>query len=700
MLLKLKVLLVFVICILVSCSSDDVEEKTLIGRSVSGVRVQVDRLGDYKLSWIAPADLEYFEGYHFWLTNNEAYLGFDSRSEVSSEDFVSSEGEAYYSDSLGNLKLTSWMIPSKTIELLNSDSLYVFVWAEFTAGQKAGARMGTPFFKGDIFPPGDVNLEFKIDTDSIVVSWLHLGDRKDLLDTSDLSGKVVGYQFHLESTSLDGVALSSESVDINLLDSAIWEVEKPFDINAVKRGWGVDSINGKVKRSFFIENVSAEMGDSLSIKIKGLNSAELYVLSVEAIDSVGNKLPSPKSFSLLTYSSFSPNFSDKFELDSLVGGAAYLNWNSAVRNSNNKGVFSAISHYEVFYFDSLFIPAKKTVELFKHDTTEIQKGIVWGVFNDRSYEFYVFAVDSTGKPSDTLRLTSDSFTKESLCPEEAGLVKGDSASFCMQRWEATIGVERDSVIHSLSYLDAIKNCEELESENDLNWSLCTESQWDASCFQGVTAKYGVIESGLNYNDLLGGVCNLSTGNPLGSFSQREGRCVNSFGIFDLPGQYQEWVLDSNGVGRIRGGSWKQSKGGQDYAAAECGARINPVLLHSPFALLERDVVVEIFGEKLVWNDSLELIYGNLEDDTSTILVIGKEEFVDSLHILKIDELGFDTVMVSDLPVNSDQWNDMYQGLNVSLNGTIAGLKISGNSKKYNRFYRSNSLSYRCCAKVE
>jgi hypothetical protein len=700
MLLKLKVLIVFAVCILISCSSDDVEEKTLIGRSVTGVRVQVDSLGDYTLSWIAPADLEYFEGYHFWLTNNEAYLGFDSRSEVSSDDFVTSEGEAYYSDSLGNLKLNSWMIPSDKLELLNSDSLFVFVWAEFSEGQKAGARMGTPFFKGDIFPPRDVELEFKLDTDSIVVNWLHLGDRKDLLDTSDLTGKVVGYQFYLEATSLDKVLLSSESADIKLLDSAIWEVEKPFDIKSVQRGVVLDSVNGKVKRSFFVENISAELGDSLNIKIKGLKPAELYVLSVEAIDSVGNKLPSPKSFSLLTYSSFSPNFSNKFEIDSLIGGAGYFSWNAAVKNSKNTGGFSAISHYEVFYFDSLFSPVRQTVEIFKHDTTDIQKGIVWGVFNDRDYEFFIFAVDSTGKSSDTLQLTSSSFTKASLCPEEAGLVLGDSSSFCMQRWEATQEVSRDSVIHSLPYLDAVNNCEALDDGSGLSWSLCTESQWDLSCLQGAEAKYGVIEAGLNYNDLLGGVCNLSTGNALESFSQREGRCVNSFGIFDLPGQYQEWVLDSNGIGRIRGGSWKQSKSGQDYAAAECGSRINPVLLHSPFAVIERDVVVEIFGEKLIWNDSLELIHGSLEDDSSTILVIGKEEFVDSLHILKIDELGLDTVMVSDLPVNSDQWSDVYQGLSVSLNSTIAGLKISGNSKKYNRFYRSNSLSYRCCAKVE
>lgn len=111
-------------------------------------------------------------------------------------------------------------------------------------------------------------------------------------------------------------------------------------------------------------------------------------------------------------------------------------------------------------------------------------------------------------------------------------------------------------------------------------------------------------------------------------------------------------------------------------------------------------MVELFGQRVIWNDSLEVIYGDLSHDSTDIIVVGANEFVDSLHILQIGAVGKDTVLVSELPKNSAQWSDVYQGLSVSLVSTVAGLKVTGDAKKYNRFYRSNSLSYRCCAKVE
>ncbi|MDB9744094.1 hypothetical protein OAA91_01045 [Fibrobacterales bacterium] len=482
--MRLYVLLVLSATLWVSCSSDSTEEKTLIGRSVSGVRVQLDSLGDYKLSWNPPADLEYFEGYHFWLTNDEAYLGFDLRSEVSGDDFVSAEGQAYYSDSLGNPKLNSWMIPSDKLNLLASDSLFVFVWAEFSAGNKAGARMGTPFFKGDIFPPRDVDLEFSLDTDSIVVSWLHSGDRENLLDTADMNGVVKGYQFYIEAVSLDGVSLSSDNQKINLLDSSLWNGEKPFNLDDVERGVGVDSLDGKVKKSFFVENISAVLGDSLSFTLRDLEPAQLYILSAVAIDVVGNKLPSAKSFSLLTYSFFAPSFVGDFKIDSLIGGAAYLTWPEAKKDSRNKGGYAEISRYEVSYYDSLFSPERLNSHSFIHRSDTVQSGVLWGVFNDRSYEFSIVAIDSTGKPSDTLEVSSSDFTQESKCPKEAGLVATDSGSFCMQRWEASLKGDRDSVLHSLFFSEVVQNCENYSDEKNLDWSLCTDEEWELSCLQG------------------------------------------------------------------------------------------------------------------------------------------------------------------------------------------------------------------------
>ncbi|MDB9744095.1 hypothetical protein OAA91_01050 [Fibrobacterales bacterium] len=213
--------------------------------------------------------------------------------------------------------------------------------------------------------------------------------------------------------------------------------------------------------------------------------------------------------------------------------------------------------------------------------------------------------------------------------------------------------------------------------------------------RGGDSEYGVIVAEDEVDELLN-LCNLSTGVPLDSFGQRNNRCVSAFGIFDLPGQYQEWVKDSNGVGKIRGGSWKQPSGISGGLPAKCDSRITPVLLHSPFAIYERDTVMELFGQKVIWNDSLQKLF---EKDT-TVKRVGLEEFVDSLYVLRVGASEFDTVLVEDLPASKTQWSDVYHNLDVVEIKKIAGLKIPGESKKYDRFYRSTTLSYRCCARVK
>lgn len=117
------------------------------------------------------------------------------------------------------------------------------------------------------------------------------------------------------------------------------------------------------------------------------------------------------------------------------------------------------------------------------------------------------------------------------------------ASFCIEPYEHS-----DSSGHfqnAVTWEQADSACREISEQDSTR--LCSEAQWERACKSddSLPLVYG-FQNDRTETALLQNECNQGTNDSLPAIqkSLRSNRCLTQEGVYDLPGQYSEWVLDA------------------------------------------------------------------------------------------------------------------------------------------------------------
>ncbi len=313
------------------------------------------------------------------------------------------------------------------------------------------------------------------------------------------------------------------------------------------------------------------------------------------------------------------------------------------------------------------------------------------------------AVDSSKYYSvalvDSIFVSPGALAAKLNCPEGfIAVTASDSNSFCMERLEHRnkAGKFVTNVLHS----EAMAACEAISAEG-FEVSLCRERDWELVCLSGGSLSYGVIEEyGSEASDYLFRVCNVATGNEslASDITKRDPTCMNSMGVRDLPGQYQEWVRgrSDDTLAVLKGASYKKFNGLDRESIAYCTNRSFP--FYTRPAYTQDTVYLYREGTKV------DTVYA--ADTTRTLhKVLTKKDFRDTLQFYDVIDangkvIGTDYSLYSEYKKGGKSWLDsLANGLTYKPSKKEA-VFLTGEKTSYREvssFYRSPTIGFRCCA---
>lgn len=315
------------------------------------------------------------------------------------------------------------------------------------------------------------------------------------------------------------------------------------------------------------------------------------------------------------------------------------------------------------------------------------------------------SVDSSGYYSkaliDTLYIAPHQVADLECPPGFVAVESSDTTRFCMESIEHRDenGEFYSNVLHS----EAMEICNAM-SLPGFNVSLCHESDWQKACLSGGSSTYGVIEDGdVASSEYLFSYCNVGTNDSLfaKSFVNRNAKCANRFGIRDLPGQYQEWVLgrSSDTLQVLKGSSFQQFEGLDREMAAMCTNRFFPY--YTRMGYTQDTIYLYVNGTT---------VDTTLTADTTKTLyaILTQKDFKDTLQFFDVknpetlEVIGEDYALLSEYKKGDSLWlENLAQGLiyEPSRKEVVFLLKPTS-YRAAAAFYKDNSISFRCCAYPE
>lgn len=315
------------------------------------------------------------------------------------------------------------------------------------------------------------------------------------------------------------------------------------------------------------------------------------------------------------------------------------------------------------------------------------------------------SVDSSGYYSkaliDTLYIAPHQVADLECPPGFVAVESSDTTRFCMESIEHRDGNGEfySNVLHS----EAMEICNAM-SLPGFNVSLCHESDWQKACLSGGSSTYGVIEDGdVASSEYLFSYCNVGTNDSLfaKSFVNRNAKCANRFGIRDLPGQYQEWVLgrSSDTLQVLKGSSFQQFEGLDRETAAMCTNRFFPY--YTRMGYTQDTIYLYVNGTT---------VDTTLTADTTKTLyaILTQKDFKDTLQFFDVknpetlEVIGEDYALLSEYKKGDSLWlENLAQGLiyEPSRKEVVFLLKPTS-YRAAAAFYKDNSISFRCCAYPE
>ena len=195
------------------------------------------------------------------------------------------------------------------------------------------------------------------------------------------------------------------------------------------------------------------------------------------------------------------------------------------------------------------------------------------------YRIFVQAMDSTGHLSQadslddsTITVSFEGTDSGATCPtgfvpipagkfmlgDTASTADGDEkpsgfspskqrfmGSYCIETYEHQLGSNSGIFQNRITWQDAANACRDLSPADSTH--LCTEVEWERACegADSLPLTYGFQSENANDPATLFSTCNIATGDSDMAKSQslRNPTCLTREGVFDMPGNFAEWVLD-------------------------------------------------------------------------------------------------------------------------------------------------------------
>lgn len=551
---------------------------------------------------------------------------------------------------------------------------------------------------------------------------------------------------HVDST---GSLLFQKHARIRSIDDSLW-IDKTSQSDDVKNYLRIAVLDGK---GFDFENTDA---NRFRIILEGLKPESRYTIGVSAWDSSGNSSGTDGVTTVennqlfITTDKIAPLMSKMIitNRDTLDPNLTRLDSNNRVRLFWSKSIDPIKEDHNIVEDSVLIIPSSCSEYFCYKDVSkyivERFNGISWdllsyagGEISSRYVKQYAWnndsmIVSSIGQfvtdtirwvlPGDTLiirirSVDSSGYYSRALidtlfiaphvvadldCPSGFIAVKtSDTTRFCMESIEHrdAEGNFYKNVLHS----EAMAICNGM-ALSGFTVSLCHERDWQQACLSGGSSTYGVIEDGdVASSEYLFSYCNVGTNDSIfaKSFIDRNSKCANRYGIRDLPGQYQEWVLgrSPDTLQVLKGSSFRQFNGIDRETAAMCTNRFFPY--YTRMGYTQDTIYLYVNGTT---------VDTTLTADTTKTLyaILTQKDFKDTIQFFNVkspetqEVIGEDYALLSEYKKGGSAWLEkLANGLiyEPSRKEVVFLLKPTS-YRAAAAFYKDNSIGFRCCAYPE
>lgn len=744
-----------------NCSGERGNDNFALEREISSLRVEIEG-GELVLNWDEPlamlSEPDNFQGYTLWaVLDEEAEQGFIEAGIPSSSDFTSYNENSYSQNilkfdlNLGQDDLPTWAIPDSLLDRARNDNkttVVFLIWADFGSDFRASRTSARVFLK-DVFPADKVDMTVDFGPDYVKVRWVRPADVVSRVPSVE-DGKIFGYNLALSyvegagtSFSLDNTQLLDDSTFIpseaSILPNQVILTENQqtplVNVDSTFKDTSNTGANRGTLNYAILDGGKLGQADSVfELYFSGLEYETSYTLTALSFDSLGNTFDlqseafvSPSVLTFKTTDSVAPVFNSNEILVPVESDPSrkVIYWEKATDDSG-------IEAYSILKIDSSargldsnifeFIPSRLADTLIEFGSLELD------MFYDTLNYFIPGSVvrlelrarDSSGFASlANIVLDTIAYTRPELCPDSTMIALSNlDEVFCIDPLERRVDQESNpgAFVNNVTGAVAQDFCQQLgsvtNSSGDWTYDLCSETQWVSAC-QGNAASaelnFGLIENGSASvaEGLLFTECNVGTLDSLGAksdaFNTRSRKCVTEDGVYDLSGQYQEWVLRTSGYG-LKGASWASGEGilnSNISNMARCKATNIPVRVVPSYVDTSTKLLRLNDGTILLETDSLlldTLISARVRD------TLDESYYDDQVILFEISNQG--TVLVSEFPVDYNEYRRdsttftevYFNGLEAKIVERVQTVYITGTkTQSAADFHKDESISFRCCA---
>ncbi len=758
-------LLFSILFCLASCSDDSSGTEYLFDREILEMNVLrscadgSDSLNCFRIRYRYPIETEHLEKFLVWL---DTTVIDDTTRSVSKEARENATFEIPYSD-----KKTGYYdtldITEEVREFADRDSLQVAIWPEYSDGDDPGAVQRVFVHFGDDMAPAVISLQDSVWTDGAAFDWSRPTDQTDFYSPELISGAIAGYNVVIYTLNENEDIRKVKVKVIRAIgtDSSGGKFYyKHHRFRSREDSVYLDTTSASDKRYLRLAIPDGEgfsETDSLNrfrLVLQGLRAESKYTIGITTFDSSGNYSGSTVSAEynqmFITTDSVAPLMPTKLFVlqDSADARVARLDSNNRLRIFWSRSIdpykkengiredsvlvipdtcyenfcFRNVESYQIDKYDgenwtALTEAGGKVEERYQTRYNQSGDTLVYAEYGDFVTDtirwvspgdtliLRVRAKDSSGYYSraliDTIVVTLGNISGLN-CPDGFLPVETDSSKFCMEKFE-----HRDSsgFMHNVLFSEAKAACESV-SASGFTVSLCKERDWELVCLSGGTVPYGVVEeNSLAASEYLYTNCNVATNDSLSaaSLEERHYKCVNTTGVRDLPGQYQEWTLgrSEDTLAVLKGSSYLSYDGLDRETVALCTNRFFPYYTRPSYV---KDTVVYLYRSGTVVDTTL------VQDTTRTLYKkLTQKDFRDTLQFFAVknpatgETIGYDYATLAEYRKGGESWLKNLAGdleykedrkeVVFLLNGTTAYRGVSF-------FYKNPAISFRCCAYPE
>ncbi len=614
--------LILIALLILSCTENDFQSSTDFRRSPSFFRIQISSVLNQEddllvASWNIPQSTDNLIGHYLvldtnhWKNNEKKFFRFDSRNTFD-RPAIYIPWEKRTSDSLLFL-LDSLTMPFEKITTeenlsffkidsnkhINANKLhFTFALIPVYSSGLPGETHFSQIVVSDLFSPQLILSQASALDSNVTISWQRPLDQTNFFndDPSNDTGIVLGYHVVIEDQ--DNSNLISFK-PLNLKSLKFKTPQKTLSLTKENLDSALTIQNNNTNRgriiSFFLKDSTSHKKNStdnkISLTLNGLFSQQTYRYFIYAKDKQNNfNQRDAEQLFFTTTDNTKPILTTISEIVQSRQNQIKIKWNpSQDTRSQDTQANANILQYFMEITEKIngvtFPPTQiKIPQEHNQDTLFSNQNIILYPTKERSFfqlernflipntlvTLKIFSQDSSLYFSDTAvssisTVTLIDSTKTNFrCPSNFNAVITQD-TFCIQSYEYQN--QEKQFITQVTLQEAIKTCQDLSSSKDSIF-LCSENQWERSCQGSRSLQFGIQSIDptqpnitLQVNDLQS-LCNIETGNS--SISEkvelRNPQCTTNEGVYDLPGNFSEWVSSTDGRLIFKGANYLQSSG--------------------------------------------------------------------------------------------------------------------------------------------